>query len=159
VKSRTVSTCFRALAATLLLFGFSVEAQNKHLRLRNEIITTGPPARIGAPARANDRVVSGLFLIQFNDPLQPAWKEELRLLRVELLRYVPDDAFVARFDNVRLSEVESLGYVRWVGVYRTDHKIHPALRAPRNRQPAGEALAIAVLFSPLATPGEIAGLC
>lgn len=47
---------------------------------------------------------------------------------VDLLRYVPDDAFVARFDAVRVGDVRRLGYVQFVGDYRSEHKIHRQVR-------------------------------
>jgi hypothetical protein len=94
-----------------------------------------------------------LFLVQFEDRLQPAWRAELRLHRTELLRYVPEDAFVARLDGARLSELRALPFVRWVGPYRPDHKVHRALTAPA----AGAGpMDVAVLLSPAATAGETA---
>src|SRR6266540_1565808 len=124
----------RSLAAlgviiSVLIGGPVVSAENKVIHLRNETISTPPKASVRTQALASEAAASGLFLVQVNGHLTPAWREALRSLRVELLRYVPDDAFVARFQNVSPEQVKSLSFVRWVGPYRPEHKIHPSLRA------------------------------
>ena len=89
----------RACSLTLLCL-FSAVAVNaaadKPIRLRNGLIN---PASASGKARttdaaATDNATSGLFLIQFTDPVQPAWREQLRRNGVELLQYVPDDALM-----------------------------------------------------------------
>ncbi|MEI6355547.1 MAG: hypothetical protein WCP53_00415, partial [Verrucomicrobiota bacterium] len=78
----------------------------RSIRLRNGVINTPAPAAIhAAKAVAPDLSVppvTGLFLLQFTNHLQAAWRDELRERGVELLSFVPDDAFVARLDGVRL---------------------------------------------------------
>jgi len=72
---------------------------------------------------------------------------------------VPDDAFVARFNNVSPDKVGGLSYVRWVGPFRPDHKIHPGLSAAaRVASPSNQLVAINILLSPDVTPTEIAGV-
>src|SRR6266699_4133946 len=90
---------FRA-AVCLLIGAVSVCAQDKVIRLRNQAISTPPKPAAGLQPQAVESTASGLFLVQFNDRLQPAWSEQLRQMRVELIRYVPDDAFIAQFDAV-----------------------------------------------------------
>ena len=74
-------------------------AQDKVIRLRNEIISTPPKAAVALQTRVAEPPATGLFLVQFNDRIQPAWREQLRQMRVDLVRYVPDDTFIARFDG------------------------------------------------------------
>ena len=133
-------------------------AAPKPIRLRNEIIQTEAPAFApAAPLQPlTDRAVSGLYLIQFTDHLQDDWKTALRSLRVELLQYVPEDAFVAKLDEVSVRQVEALPFIRWVGAYRPEHKLHPALRPAAGFAPANDAVSITVLLSPQATPAEMA---
>src|SRR5205085_4433060 len=107
---------------------FVALAQDKVIRLRNETIVTPPKAAVALEARRAESAATGLFLVQFNDRFQPAWREELRRMRVELVRYVPDDAFVARFDGASPGQVKRLSYVRWVGPYRPEHKIESRLK-------------------------------
>ncbi len=146
------------MLALIFLFVVAVEAQEKRIRLRNEVITTPAPAKL-PPARqglVSEPPVSGLYLVQFNEAISPAGREQLRAIGVALLRYVPDDAFVARLDNVDLSQLRALPFVRWAGAYRADHKIHSALRAVGPVQRADDRQAVSVLFSTAAQPAEIA---
>jgi len=136
VKFRCLSRiCFILLAAGLLLSNIVADGQTKQIRLRNETITTSPAAKMAPAARfqaqglSAQMPASGLFLVQFENPLSPAERAELRTQGVELLKYVPDDAFVARFNNVSPDKVGGLSYVRWVGPFRPDDKIHPSLSA------------------------------
>ena len=137
----------------------SAQAQNKLIRLRNEQIHTAPPNRelMIRAAQQPAMPVSGLYLIQFTDKFDPAWKEELRGRRAELLRYVPDDAYVARLVNVSLEDLRALPFVQWVGEYRPEHKLHGLLRNfARGGNNLAEAPEVSILFSPMATPAELA---
>ena len=143
------------LAAGLLLCHFIAAGQTKQIRLRNETITTTPSAKMAPAVRfqaqglSAQNPASGLFLVQFENPLSPAERAELRTQGVELLKYVPDDAFVARFNNVSAAKIGGLSYVRWVGPFRPDHKIHPGLSAAvRAASPSNHLVAVNILLSP-----------
>ena len=155
--SRCLAPFLRLLSAAGCLLCLSAGAQQIHLR--NEVIDTTPvAAQAGAGAVPKDEAaVSGLFLIQFTGPLQASWPLQLRGLGVELLRYVPDHAFVAKLGQARPSQLKALPSVRWLGEYRAEHKLHAALRAAVRARPAEEPVAISVLLSPAATPAELAG--
>ena len=118
-----------------------------------------PTARFQAQGLSAQTPASGLFLIQFENSLPSSERAELRSLGVELLKYVPEDAFVARFNNVSAAKIGGLSYVCWVGPYRPDDKIHPGLSAAaRGASPTNQLVAVNILISPDATPGEIAGV-
>jgi len=154
-------SCWGLLTVGLFLFDFGAACQTREIRLRNETISTPPRTNAAAPARslAAQPVGTGLYLLQFDGTLTSAWQEELRTLGVELLKYVPDDAFITKFNNVAPDKVGALSYVRWVGPYRPDYKIHPRLAAAARATPQTKpVLAVNVVISPLATPAEIAGV-
>ena len=95
---RCASACLRVLVASVCFSVVLAEAQTKSIQLRNETIVTSPRG-IGAGAArasANEAAVSGLYWIQFEGRPQQAWRDQLRGLGVELLHYVPEDAFLAR---------------------------------------------------------------
>lgn len=140
----------------LLLAAFNSPLQAKQIRLRNEAIQPDSQTNAAAAVQglADHAPAAGLFLIQFADAVTPEWKAELRALGVELLQYVPEDAFVARFSKVPPGRVRALSYVRWVGRYRPDHKIHPRLTAAAAQ--TNKLVAVTVLLSPQATVEEIA---
>jgi hypothetical protein len=110
-----------------------VQLHARPIRLRNQVnLTQAAKDTANDESAANDIVVSGLFLIQFEGAPQPAWRERLRPMGVELLRYVPEDAFVAWFDGARPGQVMALKFVRWVRRYRAEYKLHHALQQAAN---------------------------
>ena len=113
-------------------------AHGKTIRLRNETIPTeaSAPATAKAASALPSSPVSGLVLLQLDGALTTGWQAELCSLGVELLKYVPDDAFITRFNNVSPDKVRALSFVRWMGPYRPDHKIHPRLAAAARLYPA-----------------------
>ncbi|MBE0545418.1 MAG: S8 family serine peptidase [Verrucomicrobia bacterium] len=149
---RVGSSILVCLASFFLTIG--VFAQS--IRLRNEVITPeAPMAATAALAAAPEPAVSGLFLIQFTDSPQSAWREQLRGLGVELLHYVPEQAFVVKLEGARPGVLRQLGFVRWVGKYRPEYKLHRSLQTAVTSPPA-ESVGVAVLLSPLATDAETA---
>lgn len=141
---------------------FAVSAQEKEIRLRNERIRTTRPDSIAFQTAAPEKRPAnagktGLGLLQFTGRVEPAWKESLRDAGVELLRYVPDDAFIVRLRGVDLESLRTLPFVQWVGDYRPDHKLHSAL-APAPVANLGDNSKITLLLAPDVTPEDIAGI-
>ena len=157
VKHRPVIYGLRILVALGCFQIFAAHAQTKSIKLRNEGISTPPKSQRAADAqrKGGDRAGSGLFVIQFEGRMQPEWREQLHGMGVELLRYVPEDAFVARFDDVQSGQVEALDFVRWVGEYRPEHKVHEKVRE-RAKTKATEPLAVSVLLAPKAKEADVA---
>lgn len=135
------------LFAVLLCHRTSAEPDRKFIRLRNELISTTRPAA-GKAFPAQRAPQSGLFLVQFQEGFDARWRRELRDLGVDLIRFVPEDAFVARFDQARVAEVAALAYVRWVGPYRPGHKVHDGLQAYLEERAPGEPAEVLVLQIP-----------
>ena len=125
-------------------------AEAKTIRLRNEIIRTEatPKATKGPQALVADAPVSGLFLVQFQGPLQAAWRDELLRAGVTLLRFVPEDTFVARLDRASLARVRAQPFVHWVGVYRADYKVHGQVRAALAGKLLNNVASVRVLLAP-----------
>ena len=166
MKSQGLSQTRRTLlAAVLILLHFGAAGQTKQIRLRNETITTTPVARVVANARLQAQglsaqtPISGLFLVQFEGQLEPAERAELHTLGVELLKYVPDDAFIARFQKVSPAEIQALSFVKWTGPYEPEYKLHHALQS-KQAQAAARAVSatmnVSVVLAPRLSVGEIA---
>jgi hypothetical protein len=128
------------------------------IRLRTE--TIAPPEPPSAPQRAAaarqsvEAPVTGLYLIQMAGPLATAGREPLGALGVQLLHYVPDDAFVARLTQVRLAELRALSSVRWVGPFQPRHKLDPRLKSLLTGQLTGR-VPVKLLARPGAEPLEL----
>jgi hypothetical protein len=131
-------------------------SQTKEIRLRNQIITTIPASKAQGQASSAAKT-SGLFLVQFEEHPQAAWRAQLRAAGVDLLKYVPDDAFIARFKAASPDQVRGLSFVRWVGPYLPEHKVHPRLAAAVGHANVSNGpVAVVILLSTDATPAEIA---
>jgi subtilisin family serine protease len=146
------------LAACSLGFIADASAQPKPIRLRNEVIDTdsGTNRAVMAGQKHARAAVSGLYLLQFNGPLEPGQRTELQGLGVDLVRYVPEDAFIARLEKVSTATVGALSYVHWIGPYRSQHKIQARLAeiAPKAAQ-SNETVRVNILLSPNATKAEL----
>jgi len=152
-------SCCNLIVAFCLLSESTAKSQTKRIRLRNETIVTESKAQSSGNVQSlvAQAPTSGLFLIQLDNQPEAAERQKFASMGVELLKYVPDDAFIARFNQVSPSQVRALSFVRWIGQYRPEHKIHPRLTAARQAalQPAS-LLHITVLISPKASAAEIA---
>jgi hypothetical protein len=156
VNFRCGVTCCGVFLSLLVAGAVSGRAAGKEIRLRNEHISTQLHGQnLAAAQGAEDRPVSGLYLVQFKTRFDPSWREELLLRKVELLRYVPDDAFVVRLRGTRIGELQALSFVHWIGPYRPEHKLHDSLRPGRGREIDNHP-AVSVLMSPSASSDEVA---
>jgi subtilisin family serine protease len=68
-------------------------------------------------------------IVQFEGPILPEWRDRLAATGATVLDYVPDYAFIVRFDQERWDELRALPHVRWVGAYAADYRISPEARA------------------------------
>ena len=153
VKTRIDSRGAGLLLACLIGLGWAVGAAGaqKTIRLRNETLVTSPEPAAAGRAKAAEPAVSGLYLVQLTGPLAEAWRAPLKAAGVEVLRYVPDDCYIARVQGVPLQLVRRLPFVHWVGPLRPEHKLLGGLGA----WGAGDAGAVSVLLAPGAPAAEV----
>ncbi len=140
-----------------LLAGGALGQSPRFIRLRTETITTPEPpapARRAAARQAAEPAVSGLYLVQTEGALDGGTREQLMQLGVQLLHFVPDDAFVVRLDGVRLGDLRALPAVRWVGVFGPRHKLDPRLRSRLAGGLVGD-FPVRLLARPGASPLEL----
>lgn len=147
----------RRACSLLLVCWFSILSASgsnlKPLGLRNQDLAIKAAATAKTKALAS-APASGLFVIQFREPVKPEWRAQLRALGVDLLRYVPQDAFVAQFENVNPKTIQKLPYVQYVGEYRKENKVHRQLQSGASLTAA--KLNITVLLSPRANDQDAA---
>lgn len=154
-----IGPCFRrsAVAAVLLCLVQITFAEQKILRLRNEVIQTEKAiAKVGAKSELQPTTHDGLFLIQFTGPIQADWVRQIKALGVTPVQYVPDHGFIARARNVRSTDLESLPFVQWTGALRPEHKIHGKISGTRAIN-GNNDLQVSVLLAPDSTPQQLAG--
>ena len=162
VKLRAYDQFLLSLSLALLISALGIgacSADQKFIRLRNELIPTSAPDRTSkasVQAHLLDEAVSGLYLVQFNERFEASWREPLGSLGVELVRFVPEDAFVARLTQVSVSKLRALPFVRWVGEYRPALKVHTGLHQHMGGKDEAASVGVSLLFSPGTTPAELA---
>jgi len=69
----------------------------------------------------------GSYLVQFIGPVKDEWKWQIESLGAEILRYVPNDAYLVRMTPEVKASIEALRTVVWTGIYQPVYKIDPAL--------------------------------
>ncbi len=151
------------LAAGFVFICLAAFSQTKEIRLRQGFITTTPAMKAAAKARATKKTLSaqasGLYLVQFEHRPTSHERGQLRALGVDLLTYVPDDAFIARFAKVSPDVVQALEFVRWVGKYQPGYRIAPRLTAALQNpalKNAGVSTNVSILVAPGASAAELA---
>ena len=142
-----------SLAAAFLCLISTCYGQDKLIHLRNGVITTRHGEKAPALAKGQTAANTGLFLVQFEGHPLPEQQAQVRALGIDLLKYVPDDTFIARFTNASPDQARALDFVRWVGPYGAAQKIHPRLTAAIQR--TNGPTAVTIMLSPRATPAEV----
>ena len=69
----------------------------------------------------------GSYLVQFIGPVKDEWKWQIEALGAEILRYIPNDAYLVRMTPEVRASVEALRTVTWTGIYQPVYKIDPTL--------------------------------
>ena len=146
---------FLSCASAVILISLASTGEAREIHLKKESIETDSAmnrAEMAGLMRAKS--VSGLFLIQFNGPIQEEQKAELKQAGVTLIKYVPDDAYIARFKRVAPDTIRSLNAVRWVGAYRSEYKISPRLATELAAKQKPKTVAVNILLGSDASAAE-----
>lgn len=86
---------------------------------------------LGAPDVSDTDYV----LIQLTGPATAAQRGELEALGAELLEFVPENAYLARFPGNDLSAIQKLGFVHLATRYMRGFKLNPAFLPKDRRDP------------------------
>jgi hypothetical protein len=81
-----------------------------------------------------------MHLVQFAGPVQPAWRQALLDAGVQIVSYVPQNAYLVYGDSAGIGRVQAMAatapHMQWNGAYLDDYKIHPRARpVDKNGQP------------------------
>jgi uncharacterized membrane protein/subtilisin family serine protease len=67
------------------------------------------------------------YVVQFDGPVLPSWREEAEALGVEFLQYLPENSFFSRVPRDSIDDLEEVEHVRYVGPIHPAYRIHPLL--------------------------------
>lgn len=107
------------------------------IRLRSGIITTTEirPTDRDQKSLEDNAPVSGLYIFQFRAKVQSSWRDLLNGMGVELISYLPDDAYIVRLNQADLKSLQSLPMLQFVGPYRPNYKIQSRLKKMGEEKP------------------------
>ncbi len=88
-------------------------------------------------------------LIQFQGPVMPGWKTQVESTGVQLLRYLPDYAWVVRGSGAALRATAQLPCVRWMGPMRKEYRLDPALPV------SGDSVDAVAMMEPFADEAKL----
>ena len=73
-----------------------------------------------------------MHLLQFVGPVKPAWYEALAQTGVQVVNYIPENAYLVYGDAKALAQLQEMArvapHVQWDGKYLDDYRIHPQAR-------------------------------
>ncbi len=73
-----------------------------------------------------------MHLVQFAGPVRPQWRKELLDAGVEIITYIPNNAYLVYGEAADLARVQgwaaSAPHVQWEGAYQDEFRIHPMAR-------------------------------
>src|SRR5262249_11705090 len=107
-----------------------------------------------------------LHLIQFAGPVLPEWHDALLKTGVQIVTYVPANAYLVYGDAASLGQLQNLAatvpYGQWEGTYADSYKLHPAARTVDELgnplTPATDMFAIQLVADANANPATLASL-
>ncbi len=116
-----------------LIHSGSVEARDgdDFILLNSRAIETGSDEARHARARVPPPEFQGrrLHLVQFAGPIKPEWYAALQGTGVQVVTYIPSNAYLVYGDEESLARVRSLGEaVQWDGSFTAADRIHPLAR-------------------------------
>jgi hypothetical protein len=144
---------------SLASLGVAVRDDQNLIALNGYVLDTTNPAatarQLPADLRQTDMSDSlarglaprgGLYLVQFAGPIQDGWLEALKAIGVEIISYMPNNAYVVRAHAgaaLSLPFFKNNSFVQYVGDYESAYRLSPALQAVR-KEPAETLIDITV---------------
>lgn len=99
--------------------------------------------RLGSGATAEE----GYYVLQFGGVVTDEWLKSLTTAGVEILQYVPHQAYFVYADAEAIARVANHSRVRWIGRYESEAKLSPVLKSQLTGVRKGGTLARG--FSPI----------
>ena len=90
------------------------------------------------PSALHMRSTAPFYVVQFDGPVQRAWRDALEGLGASTLEYLPDFAYFARVPDGAVAGVKALPHVRYVGPAHPAYRLHPQLWSEASGGPARE---------------------
>jgi hypothetical protein len=67
------------------------------------------------------------YIVHFDGLIQGEWKKNLEDLKVIIIGYIPDNAYLVKMNGEVRKKIEHLPFVRWIGPYQPGYKLESGL--------------------------------
>jgi subtilisin-like proprotein convertase family protein len=139
------------------------ERDSNLIRLHAKFLDTSTPEVRSMHKPAGPFAGKRLRLIQFAGPVKPDWLAQLNQRGVQVVTYIPQNAYLVYGDAAAVSSLESWAvsakFVQWEGAYTGDLKIIPRARrkagAGQSAAPATDLYAVQLVADTNANPGTL----
>lgn len=112
--------------------GVEVLVEDDVITLNAGALDTTTPAVKALRQPVDATAQATLHLIQFAGPIKPEWIRALRDTKVQVVTYIPHNAYLVYGNGVALSALQSWAaanaFVQWDGAYLDAYKIDPSAR-------------------------------
>lgn len=123
------------------------------IRLRSGTLHPSTVAEPLAHARPSARGYP--WMVLFDGPIRPEWRNALESAGAVIRAYLPDDALLVEAPASAREAVRAIPHVAWSGEYRPLHKLQPLLAGLARQEPALPLPVTIQTFSPADTAGLV----
>ncbi|HEX2909598.1 MAG TPA: hypothetical protein VH186_02240, partial [Chloroflexia bacterium] len=115
--------------------GVQVRDDLDEITLRNGVINTRLSSVPAVPTNLRQSKVAAnqLWMIQFAGPVKDEWVQNLNKLGIQLVSYIPANAYVIWGDGAALTALEQQAatdpVIQWTGPYHPAYRLHPNLQS------------------------------
>ncbi|MBN1695537.1 hypothetical protein JW879_09080, partial [candidate division WOR-3 bacterium] len=74
------------------------------------------------------------YILQFTGPIYTNWKEQISKAGGIFHSYVPHFAYIVQMTPDEKTEIGKLPFVRWIGLFHPEYKIHPSVYKESSRK-------------------------
>lgn len=67
------------------------------------------------------------YILQFSGPIYKEWKEKIIKEGGLFHSYIPHFAYIVQMTPEEKNEIEKLSFIRWIGLFHPEYKIHPSV--------------------------------
>jgi hypothetical protein len=75
--------------------------------------------------RDSEKKSENYYILQFTGPIYSNWKNEISERGGIFHSYIPHFAYIVQMTTEEKKEIEKLSFVRWIGLFNPEYKIHP----------------------------------
>ncbi|MEO0293142.1 MAG: S8 family serine peptidase [candidate division WOR-3 bacterium] len=84
------------------------------------------------------------YILQFKGPIYSEWKEKIVEKGGVFHSYIPNFAYIVRMTKEEKKEIEKLPFVRWIGLFHPEYKVHPGVYKRKDKHRENKNLPILI---------------